>query len=218
MDINQTVNRGRKFAQVLDGARRVFMRDGFEGASVDMIAREAGVSKATLYSYFPDKRLMFREVLRDELMRERADATALVPIEMPMVQALPLVARLLISHLLSDFGLRTYRLCMAEAERFPSLSREFYERGIADLTRAIAGYLEIYRERGEIRSDIDDVALPAYTFVHLVATRIQDHALFLGRESVDEEMSRQSCDNAVMVFLRAYGAPGHNEPIRGAAS
>ncbi|MDO5657947.1 MAG: TetR/AcrR family transcriptional regulator [Paracoccus sp. (in: a-proteobacteria)] len=212
MDINQTVNRGRKFAQVLDGARRVFMRDGFEGASVDMIAREAGVSKATLYSYFPDKRLMFKEVFRDELMRERADATALVPVEMPMVQAMPLIARLLVSHLLSDFGLRTYRLCMAEAERFPSLSREFYERGIADLTRAIAGYLEIYLERGELRADVKDVSLAAYTFVHLVATRIQDHALFLGRDSVDDEMTQQSCDNAVMVFLRAYGAPGHNEP------
>ena len=58
------VKQGRKFDQVLDGARKVFMRDGFEGASVDDIAREACVSKATLYSYFPDKRLLFIEVQR----------------------------------------------------------------------------------------------------------------------------------------------------------
>ncbi|WP_372674886.1 TetR/AcrR family transcriptional regulator, partial [Aquicoccus sp.] len=50
------INRsGRKFDQVLEGARKVFMADGFERASVDDIARAAGVSKATLYSYFPDK-------------------------------------------------------------------------------------------------------------------------------------------------------------------
>ena len=55
------VKQGRKWDQVLDGARKVFMRDGFEGASVDDIVREAGVSKATLYSYFPDKRLLFIE-------------------------------------------------------------------------------------------------------------------------------------------------------------
>ena len=35
------IKKGRKFDQVLEGARRVFMRDGFEGASVDEIAREA---------------------------------------------------------------------------------------------------------------------------------------------------------------------------------
>jgi len=38
---------GRKFEQVLRGAREVFMAAGFEGASVDDIARAAGVSKAT---------------------------------------------------------------------------------------------------------------------------------------------------------------------------
>ena len=45
------VRRGRKFEQVLEGATQVFLQHGFEGASVDDIAREAGVSKATLYSY-----------------------------------------------------------------------------------------------------------------------------------------------------------------------
>ena len=66
------VTRGRKFLQVLEGARTIFLRDGFEGASVDDIAREAAVSKATLYSYFPDKRVMFMEVFRNELAREAA--------------------------------------------------------------------------------------------------------------------------------------------------
>ena len=70
------VTRGRKFLQVLEGARTIFLRDGFEGAAVDDIAREAGVSKATLYSYFPDKRVMFMEVFRSELAREAADASA----------------------------------------------------------------------------------------------------------------------------------------------
>ena len=67
------VTRGRKFLQVLEGARTIFLRDGYEGAAVDDIAREAGVSKATLYSYFPDKRIMFMEVFRNELAREAGE-------------------------------------------------------------------------------------------------------------------------------------------------
>jgi AcrR family transcriptional regulator len=38
-----STKRGRKFDQVIEGARKVFMRDGYEGATVDDIAREAKV-------------------------------------------------------------------------------------------------------------------------------------------------------------------------------
>ena len=70
----QKVRKGRKYDQVLEGARSVFMVDGFEGASVDEIARVAAVSKATLYSYFPDKRLLFMEVANAECARQAHEA------------------------------------------------------------------------------------------------------------------------------------------------
>ena len=40
---NDAIHRGRKYDQVLAGARQVFLADGFEGASVDEIARVAEV-------------------------------------------------------------------------------------------------------------------------------------------------------------------------------
>ena len=64
------IKRGRKYDQVIAGARDVFLAQGFEGASVDLIAREAGVSKATLYSYFPDKRILFIEVAKKNVRRK----------------------------------------------------------------------------------------------------------------------------------------------------
>ena len=54
--------RGRKYDQVLQGARSILLRDGLVGASVDDIAPEAGVSKATPYSYCPDKRRSVTEL------------------------------------------------------------------------------------------------------------------------------------------------------------
>jgi AcrR family transcriptional regulator len=44
-----------KRRQILDGACKVFRHLGFDGASMGEIARAAGVSKGTLYVYFPDK-------------------------------------------------------------------------------------------------------------------------------------------------------------------
>ena len=53
-----------KREQILAGARRVFLREGFSGASTDVISREAGVSKRTLYAYYPTKEDLFAGVLR----------------------------------------------------------------------------------------------------------------------------------------------------------
>ena len=53
-----------KREQILAGAQRVFLRDGFAGASTDAIAAEARVSKRTLYSYYPGKEELFADVLR----------------------------------------------------------------------------------------------------------------------------------------------------------
>ena len=68
-DADAAPKRGPKCAQVLEGARKVFMDRGYEGASVDEIARVAGTSKATLYSYFPDKRQLFEAVMQTQCGR-----------------------------------------------------------------------------------------------------------------------------------------------------
>src|SRR3974390_122989 len=48
-----------KRQQIMEGARRIFLRDGFDGASIGDIVRAAGVSKGTLYAYFPGKEMLF---------------------------------------------------------------------------------------------------------------------------------------------------------------
>ena len=116
------VKKGRKFDQVLQGARDVFMRDGFEGASVDEIARVAGVSKATLYSYFSDKRLLFSEVARLECNRQASAAIAVIDVNAPVEKALLQVADRVVRFFLSEFGQQVYRICVAESYRFPELA------------------------------------------------------------------------------------------------
>jgi AcrR family transcriptional regulator len=51
-------------AGILEAARRVFARSGFDGATVDQIAGAAGVAKGTVYLYFPSKREIYLEALR----------------------------------------------------------------------------------------------------------------------------------------------------------
>ena len=58
-----------KRRQILDGARKVFMDLGFDGASMGEIARAAGVSKGTLYVYFADKNRLFEAIVEEEVAR-----------------------------------------------------------------------------------------------------------------------------------------------------
>src|SRR3974377_767572 len=66
-----------KRRQILEGARRVFLQDGFDGASIGDIVRAAGVSKGTLYAYFPSKERLF-EALVFENYRKQAEALYLL--------------------------------------------------------------------------------------------------------------------------------------------
>ena len=59
-----------KRRQILDGARKVFMDLGFDGASMGEIARSAGVSKGTLYVYFADKNRLFEAIVEEEALEQ----------------------------------------------------------------------------------------------------------------------------------------------------
>jgi AcrR family transcriptional regulator len=76
--------------RLLDAAQRVFVREGFHGATVDMVAAEAGFTKGAVYSAFASKAEMFlalyerRVGRRAAAMRRQAAGTAAgdVPVEM----------------------------------------------------------------------------------------------------------------------------------------
>jgi len=56
--------------QILDAALEVFAECGLSGARLEDIGRRAGVSKATIYVYFPNKEALFREVIRGTVVSE----------------------------------------------------------------------------------------------------------------------------------------------------
>jgi len=206
-DDNPVIRKGRKFDQVLEGARKVFLRDGFEGASVDDIAREAAVSKATLYSYFPDKRLLFMEVARSECRRQADEAVELInAADIPVPVVLRFAAERFIEYISSDFGLQTYRLCVAESDRFPDLGRGFYESGPALVHSRLVEYLHKAVDRGDLV--IEDFDLAADQFAELCKVDIHSR-LLCGVDCKQTRHDRQRViDGAVEMFMARYGAKG----------
>ena len=194
---------GRKFDQVLEGAREVFLADGFEGASVDDIARAAGVSKATLYTYFPDKRLLFMEVATTECRRMADRALDLIGAEAPPRQVLTVAAGQIVPFLLSDFVQKVFRICVAERERFPELGRAFYACGPEMGRTRLIEYLAAAVARGELA--IDDLEMAAEQFSELCKAKLWARAVFGIQSSFSQAEIDDVVRNAVDTFLARYG-------------
>ena len=198
------IKKGRKFDQVLEGARRIFMRDGFEGASVDEIAREAQVSKATLYSYFPDKRLLFSEVARVECNRQAEEALEVIGKGAPIEHVLHEAASRIVNFFLSDFGQQVFRICVAEAHRFPELGKRFYASGPALVRERMSMVLTPYVEAGVLR--IEDMDLAANQFGDLCKGDLFIRSLCGMCGNVTEADIERVVNGAVEMFLARYRA------------
>ncbi|MBO9450485.1 TetR/AcrR family transcriptional regulator [Tropicibacter sp. R16_0] len=195
---------GRKFDQVLRGAREVFMADGFEGASVDEIAREAGVSKATLYSYFPDKRLLFMEVAQTECTLMSEKIMSMIDESLPARDVLMLTAVQVITFLTSEFAQQVFRICVAERDRFPELGRAFYAAGPENGRERISEYLEKAVDAGELK--IDNIPMAAEQFSELCKVKLWTRAVFGIQNQFTEAEIHEVAGHAVDMFLARYGA------------
>ncbi|CAM3355097.1 TetR/AcrR family transcriptional regulator [Paracoccus nototheniae] len=195
------ITQGRKFDQVRNGAAEIFLRDGFSGASVDDIARSARVSKATLYSYFPDKRLMFREVLRSTL----DDAFKQLPFDPdqsgPASEALPIIMTGLAQWLMTEPRLHLHRVVIAEAARFPedaqTYDRTMNDRIVAPLARLIEGWIAL----DEVR--LHDAMTSARQMVAMLIGQLQHRALLDGADLAPDRADDTAAATASL-FLAAY--------------
>ena len=201
---NDTIRRGRKFDQVLEGAREVFLTDGFEGASVDDIARRAGVSKATLYSYFPDKRMLFMEVVKVECKRQADQAIERIDMSAPVEAILRETANQMLAFITSEFGQRIFRICVAESDRFPALGAEFYESGPALVRARLVAFFREATERGELI--IEDYDLAANQFHALCKADVLERLVFQVDKTIPDTVRKRVIDGAVATFMARYGA------------
>ncbi|ASP19963.1 fatty acid metabolism regulator protein [Antarctobacter heliothermus] len=203
MSTQATVRKGRKFDQVIDGARDIFLRDGFEGASVDEIAREAGVSKATLYSYFPDKRLLFIEVASAQCGRQADEAVLSIDTSRSPREVLSQAGHKFLGFLYSEMGQRIFKICLSESERFPDLGQQFYQSGPMIMRRVMVDYLSAARARNELQ--VDDIDLAADQFAELCKADLWPKLLFGIQSTVTEAEITRVVDGAVDTFMARYG-------------
>jgi TetR/AcrR family transcriptional repressor of mexJK operon len=120
-----------KVEAILTASWRLFLANGVEPVAVDTIAAEAGVSKATLYAYFADKRELFHEGVRREMAKieaaQRIDEDSLKGATLREV--LIRFGTGIMTFLTSPGAVDFYGSLSGELRHNPELARVFYDAG-----------------------------------------------------------------------------------------
>jgi AcrR family transcriptional regulator len=192
-----------KRRQILDGARRVFLDLGFDGASMGEIARAAGVSKGTLYVYFADKSRLFEAIVEEESLEQGRVAFNFDPAR-DVETTLREFGRAYIHLLCRPGGGSAIRTVMAIAERMPEVGRRFYNNVVALTIARLAAYLEVHVRSGELA--IDDCPFAATQFMQMCQASLFMPFVFQAAPAPSTERIAEVVESATRIFLAGYGA------------
>ena len=192
-----------KRRQILDGAGKVFMDLGFDGASMGEIARAAGVSKGTLYVYFADKNRLFEAIVEEEVLDQQKVAFNFDP-ERDVATTLREFGQAYIELLCRPRGGSAVRTVMAIAERMPEVGRRFYDNVVAHTIARLAVYLEARATAGDLK--IEDNMLAASQFMMTCQASLFLPFVFQAAPAPSAERTAQVVESATQMFLAAYRA------------
>lgn len=145
--------------EVLEAALEVFVERGYAATNMDEIARRAGVSKGTLYLYYPGKAELLKAVVRQSLLANLAEAQTLAGEHSG-------TCRDLLAFFLSEFTRRISRtkvsgipkLILAESGNFPEIAQFYYDEVIQRARTLITDILRRGIASGEFRPVDPDYA------------------------------------------------------------
>jgi AcrR family transcriptional regulator len=191
-----------KRQQIIEGAHAVFLAQGFDAASMNDIARAAGVSKGTLYVYFQNKEQLFQAICGQECGAHAEGMFKFHPEDRDVEATLTRVGVDFVNFLCRPEKASTARTVIAIAERMPEIGKSFYETGPAYGIARLASYLESQVKAGVLA--IDDCEIAAAQFIDSCQSTLFKPILYNFGEPPTPERRRYVVGIAVKTFLAAY--------------
>jgi AcrR family transcriptional regulator len=164
-------------AEILSAALSVFVERGYAATKLDDVARQAGVSKGTMYLYFESKEALFKEVVRASVVPEIERAEQ-------RVQSHSGTARRLLEELIEGWwavlgesrlsGLA--KLMMGEANNFPELAQFWFEEVVRRSHAVTASAVQLGINLGEFRP-VDTRLAARLAIAPLLHAAVMNHSI-----------------------------------------
>jgi AcrR family transcriptional regulator len=191
----------RRPEEILDAALRVFARRGLHKTNLEEVAKEAGISKGTIYLYFKNKEELFVAAAHrvvpspDEIYRERRTIPASHP---SLYQLLRQVARTAYRRFCTPAYLAFFSMMTAEVLRRPEWGEIYFRRIGLELNRRIAEIFERAMRAGECRQVDPMLAARSFVGMFLIMALTQEH---MGGKKHTPLPERKIIDSLTDIFL-----------------
>ncbi len=200
-------NRGRprdpeRLKRIIESATHSFLEHGFVGTSMEAVAQASGVSKMTIYSYFPSKEILFENCAskRTDQVFAFLDASPDQGKRHPE-QALRQLAVEFVALMRDPQVLSMHQVLIASQGQHLSVNQGFFQQGPLRLTQRVTEYFHMLSDLGQIELDSPHRAANQFLSLFLGTPHLRG-LLSLGSPSAAED--QQMIDDNLRMFFRAY--------------
>jgi TetR/AcrR family transcriptional repressor of mexJK operon len=193
-----------KNSAILEAASQAFLESGFDGTSMDEVARRAGVSKQTVYSHFSSKEQLFSAAIREKIEVSFPEPAIGDGARQTPEAELRVFVERFCRLLMSAEAIAMHRVLVAAAGKGPELAKIFWESGPAEMIDRLGNFLRTWADAGEL--EIDDYHLAGKRLVALIKGQMHFELSIGLRDSFTEEEFQRHVGNVVDAFLRIYRA------------
>jgi len=203
-----------KRGQILDGAKRVFMKLGYDAASMNDVTREAGVSKGTIYVYFQSKEDLFGALVEREKSAFDAAIRQILAESPTAEEGLRRYALAHAHFILDTEMIPTMRILMGVLDRMPALCQRFFASSPTNIKALLQDYIAAANDRGELC--VEDSDLAARQFIDMSTAGYFKKKLFndIPVRPDDQEIERV-VESGLRMFMNFYGPKrpeAHTDP------
>ena len=162
--------------KILEAARRLFLEHGFADTSMEALAREAAVSKATVYSHFENKEALFSSLVGafcEEVLGLFPPPREVDDVRQELIGFALRVHAKMLEPQKADWD----RMLISQAKRFPRLTEIYYEMGPAKARKQMQEFLRLNAAAGKL--EVDDPEFSAEMFFGMtLGTKLYRMLLF----------------------------------------
>lgn len=194
--------RNRKVVSILAAARELFIDQGFDAVSMDLVARQAIVSKATLYAHFASKEALFTAVMVDEANRVADEIWRIAPDTDDVAHVLRLVAQNFVDIFLTQHAMLLLRTVVAAVPKTPSVGTAILESGPNAIKERMAQFLIKAHEKGQL--NVPDPTLAAMQFLSLVRGDFDIRGMLLPSQPPTRAEVDAQIEAGIDLFLNFY--------------
>jgi AcrR family transcriptional regulator len=185
--------------QILNAALIEFGERGLAAARLEDIAKRAGLSKGTIYLYFPNKEALFREMVRHTVVSQLEEGERRFGgMDGAATNVLTEFMRSYWTFIRSSQFAPLFRLIHAEIHNFPDLARFYAEEVVMRGHRLIAGIITHGIETGEFR------AVDPYVAARMLTAPFVMHGLWCTHRECFASVAKKTDDEVLDELMQFY--------------